>query len=610
MKALQQVLLKTAIFSCSLLLSLHVLADTPVGPMNYQGRLLDNNGIPVTGSYNFVVRVYDAASAGTLKYQEAHNAVTVNDGVYTFLIGTTTKTGGDSTWSVELWNCCTNLFMEIEVNGQILLPRPRLAAAPYAFQANLALTTNNALALGGKSASQYDNALATICVSSKGKWLELVGKCLGAGSSFTGTAVSWNTLTASSNFTGLDLTNADITGINFSGADFTGTTFKKTTYLVSGMSNANLTNTIWDGASANDPSAFSVAGTTNLTGATMKNMSMGKWNLSAITNEFVMHYFAAAYLSACPAGLFGVSYSAWQCKLMHANGSQYFLAGFYSNYSTTSPATMLANDEMVLDVDTNAFDNTNTSYSTFNGIVLTQTFLNGSFYQADLTNATFRNINFTNTNFNGTFVGSRWENVTIGSGISMNMADLTGAKLANVRFLNDITTPNFTKASLKQVDFDYIGGVGGPDFTDASLENVHFANLRLTQTKFDRTHISGDFHIEAIEASSAPTMTFNDIVFTGATVSGALTDLTFTGSFTIRYSVFKNLDLCSTSFPLTGSAPYTELATVKWEGAVECPDGTDVAGSATSYSGTCNYLTRMIQTAVANCTTGIPGTLQ
>ena len=54
---------------------------TPVGPMNYQGRLLDNQGIPVTGNYTFTVRIYNDPVSGTLKYSEVHNNVAVNDGV-------------------------------------------------------------------------------------------------------------------------------------------------------------------------------------------------------------------------------------------------------------------------------------------------------------------------------------------------------------------------------------------------------------------------------------------------------------------------------------------------------------------------------------------------
>src|SRR6478736_272553 len=131
--------------------------------MNYQGRLLDNVGVPVTGSYNFIVRIYDAPTGGTLKFSEQQNSIAVNDGVYSFLVSTGTSPTGS--WDINLWNTPT-LYLEIEVNSQTLAPRHLLASTPFAFQANLALTTNNALALGGKSAG---NVLQDICTAGKGK---------------------------------------------------------------------------------------------------------------------------------------------------------------------------------------------------------------------------------------------------------------------------------------------------------------------------------------------------------------------------------------------------------------------------------------------------------
>jgi len=612
--------MKKITFAISLfLLSASAMAWT-IGPMNYQGRLLDNTGIPLTGSYNFKVRIYDAISGGTLKFSENQNSVAVDDGVYSFLISTGTSPTG--TWDINLWNT-PSLYLEIEVNSQILTPRQLLASAPFAFQANLALTTNNALALGGVSASQYNNTLASICTSGKGKWLELAnagaGACLGIGASFPGpTQVNWNTLTASNDFTNLDLSRANISGIKFgspTAANMTGTLFAATTYSVAGMSGANLTNTVWDGAIANDVSAFTVIGTTNLTGATMKNMNMSKWNLSSITNEFMMHYFSAAYLSACPAAVWGVAYSPWVCKKMHSTGSQYFMAGFYANFSTTSAAAITTNGEVFLDVDANAFDNVDTGYSRFNGAVLTQSFLNGSFYQADVSYATLRNINFTNTNFNGTFTGSKWENITLANGISMSQNDFTDASLSNVIFYNDPAWINFTRANLKQVDFaNNLSGLGGANFTDATLENVRFSVLRIAANAitFDRTRIYGNFQIDHfLNTIDPPLMTFKDISFVGATISGALTDITFTGTIKFQNVVFKNLDLCSTVFPLVDvTAPHDDLLTVKWEGPIECPDGSDVVPSGNLYSNTCNYLARMTQTAVANCTAGVPGALQ
>ena len=67
------------------LLSVTTLA-TPIGPMNYQGRLLNDNGIPVTGVYSINVRIFDASVGGVQLYYEEHSSVFVNDGVYSFRV--------------------------------------------------------------------------------------------------------------------------------------------------------------------------------------------------------------------------------------------------------------------------------------------------------------------------------------------------------------------------------------------------------------------------------------------------------------------------------------------------------------------------------------------
>jgi hypothetical protein len=56
--------------------------------INYQGRLTDADGVPVTGSKNFTISIYDAATNGTLLYTETIGAVTLDDnGVYSFQFG-------------------------------------------------------------------------------------------------------------------------------------------------------------------------------------------------------------------------------------------------------------------------------------------------------------------------------------------------------------------------------------------------------------------------------------------------------------------------------------------------------------------------------------------
>jgi hypothetical protein len=56
--------------------------------INYQGRLTAADGAAVTGTKNFSISIYDAATAGNLLYTETIGAVTLDDnGVYSFQFG-------------------------------------------------------------------------------------------------------------------------------------------------------------------------------------------------------------------------------------------------------------------------------------------------------------------------------------------------------------------------------------------------------------------------------------------------------------------------------------------------------------------------------------------
>jgi hypothetical protein len=72
---------------CTLAGALIASADVP-SLINYQGRLTDANGAPVTGSKTFAISIYDAATAGNLLYSESIGAVTLDsNGVYSFQFG-------------------------------------------------------------------------------------------------------------------------------------------------------------------------------------------------------------------------------------------------------------------------------------------------------------------------------------------------------------------------------------------------------------------------------------------------------------------------------------------------------------------------------------------
>ncbi|NDV61074.1 formylglycine-generating enzyme family protein [Puniceicoccales bacterium CK1056] len=55
--------------------------------IHYQGRLTDAQGDPVNATVSMTVRMYDAASGGTLLYEEVIGSVELADGVYSFSFG-------------------------------------------------------------------------------------------------------------------------------------------------------------------------------------------------------------------------------------------------------------------------------------------------------------------------------------------------------------------------------------------------------------------------------------------------------------------------------------------------------------------------------------------
>jgi hypothetical protein len=84
--------MKTKLLLCSAaFLAVHcTLSLASVPPLiNYQGRLTNSSGIPVNGTTNMAVRVYDALVGGSLLYEESIGAVPITNGVYSFQFGVT-----------------------------------------------------------------------------------------------------------------------------------------------------------------------------------------------------------------------------------------------------------------------------------------------------------------------------------------------------------------------------------------------------------------------------------------------------------------------------------------------------------------------------------------
>jgi hypothetical protein len=106
--------------------------------VSYQGYLADDAGQPISGTVDLQFGLYDAPSGGNPLWEENQGAVPVADGYFAVLLGSA------NTLSAAIFDA-PNRYLEVRVDaghGQVVLPRQRLAAAPYALQAQNADTVD------------------------------------------------------------------------------------------------------------------------------------------------------------------------------------------------------------------------------------------------------------------------------------------------------------------------------------------------------------------------------------------------------------------------------------------------------------------------------------
>ena len=105
-------------------------ADVP-GLINYQGKLDDAGGEPVSGVRSITFEFRDAPAAGNLLggFSETQD-VTVADGLFSILIGSATVGGVPQ-------NVFTgpNVYLRVTVEGEEQTPRQRVASVGFAFKA-------------------------------------------------------------------------------------------------------------------------------------------------------------------------------------------------------------------------------------------------------------------------------------------------------------------------------------------------------------------------------------------------------------------------------------------------------------------------------------------
>jgi len=125
--------------------SLDALGQTVPSVMNYQGRLTDNTPqqTPINLSLPMAFAIYDSSLGGTSLWTESWPAVTVVNGIFSVLLGSS-----GSPIPTSVFTGGTGRYLEIAINGETLTPRQQLGAAGWAARAETAAGTDCADCIG------------------------------------------------------------------------------------------------------------------------------------------------------------------------------------------------------------------------------------------------------------------------------------------------------------------------------------------------------------------------------------------------------------------------------------------------------------------------------
>ncbi len=161
--------------------AVHATATAPANIVNYQGRLLNTTGVPVsdaTASISFAF--YTATTGGTCLWSNnsdtcasvSARTVTLTDGLFTENLGDTAAATPYAAISDAVFFDNVAVYLEVIVNTETLTPRKRLLAAPYAI---------NASAIDGFSSTQIGGTSALALVLDTTGNLQLTGSPQGTG---------------------------------------------------------------------------------------------------------------------------------------------------------------------------------------------------------------------------------------------------------------------------------------------------------------------------------------------------------------------------------------------------------------------------------------------
>jgi hypothetical protein len=158
----QKLKVGVAVFVMSLTFCLGLYAAVP-RLISYQGRLTDAEGLPLTGTYQVTFRLYDAATAGNLLWEEVHAGVVVDKGIFSSVLG-----------SISTLNLAfdKSYYLEIKVGSEVMSPRQPITSSGYAIRSD---TSDNSVKFSGKTPSDFALAGDITATPAANKALRLDG---------------------------------------------------------------------------------------------------------------------------------------------------------------------------------------------------------------------------------------------------------------------------------------------------------------------------------------------------------------------------------------------------------------------------------------------------
>lgn len=123
-----------------------LVTATPL--INYQAKLTDSGGNPVSGTHTMYFSIYLAGNemtsgSGTLQFSESASVGPIGGGVVNHAIGSGTNIFGSSL-GPDKFSTTTEMYLEVAIDSaaNVILPRTRLAYVPLAFRAGQAANSD------------------------------------------------------------------------------------------------------------------------------------------------------------------------------------------------------------------------------------------------------------------------------------------------------------------------------------------------------------------------------------------------------------------------------------------------------------------------------------